>query len=47
MIAWAVTDLPEPDSPRMATVSPDRTSKLTPSRARTTPADVENSTCRS
>ncbi len=22
MIAWAVTDLPDPDSPRMATVSP-------------------------
>jgi len=31
-----VTDLPDPDSPTIPSVSPRRTSKLTPSTARTT-----------
>ncbi len=47
MIACAVTDLPDPDSPTNASVSPCATSKLTRSSARTTPAEVENSTARS
>ena len=33
MIARDVTDLPQPDSPTSPTVSPGRTSKLTPSTA--------------
>ncbi len=36
----ALTDLPQPDSPTRATVSPLRTSHDTPSTARITPADV-------
>ena len=38
----ALTDLPQPDSPTRATVSPLRTSHETPSTARTTPAEVWN-----
>src|SRR3954447_12546093 len=45
--AWAVTDLPEPDSPRMASVSPSWTSKETPLIAFATPPRVRNATCRS
>ena len=37
MTAWAVTDLPEPDSPSTASVSPSRTSKETPLTALATP----------
>ena len=37
MIAWAVTDLPEPDSPSTASVSPSRRSKVTPLIALATP----------
>ena len=37
MIAWEMTDLPEPDSPTRATVPPSGTRKLTPSTARITP----------
>ena len=42
MIESAVTDLPEPDSPTMATTSPRFTVKLTPSTARTMPRVVVN-----
>src|SRR5919108_2448861 len=42
MIESADTDLPQPDSPTSATVSPSCTSQDTPSTARTTPADVWN-----
>ena len=38
MIVCAVTLLPEPDSPTIASTSPGRRSKLTPSTACTTPA---------
>ncbi len=37
MIACAVTDLPEPDSPSTATVSPSRRSNVTPLIALATP----------
>ena len=37
MMALMLTDLPEPDSPTMATVSPRLRSKLTPRTARTMP----------
>ncbi len=47
MIAWAVTDLPEPDSPSTASVSPARTEYSTPLTALATPSRVRNSTCRS
>src|SRR5437016_1801842 len=47
MSAMAVTLFPDPDSPRMASVSPGARSKLTPLTARTTPSGVGNSTCRS
>src|SRR5690606_29169791 len=47
MIAWAVTLLPQPDSPRMARVSPASRWKLTPFTACATPARVRNSTWRS
>jgi hypothetical protein len=43
MMESAVTDLPEPDSPTIATTSPRFTLKLTPSTARTVPRDVANS----
>src|SRR5688500_15937067 len=42
MMESADTDLPQPDSPTSATVSPSRTSQETPSTARTTPAEVWN-----
>src|SRR3984957_17602776 len=42
-----VTDLPEPDSPTMATVSPRLTEKETPLTARTRPSSVANETSRS
>src|SRR6266850_1810493 len=42
MMLSALTDLPQPDSPTRATVSPARTSHDTPSTARTTPPAVEN-----
>ncbi len=38
-----VTDLPEPDSPTMASISPASTSKLTSSTARTMPFLTGNS----
>src|SRR4051812_26318950 len=47
MIACAVTDLPQPDSPRIARVSPGARTKLAPLTARATPSWVRNSTCRS
>src|ERR1700682_2156011 len=47
MIESAETDLPEPDSPTMATTSPRSTWKLKPSTARTTPRDVKKWTCKS
>ena len=47
MTARADTDLPQPDSPTSAMVSPGRTDQLTPSTALTTPRPVENSTRRS
>ncbi len=47
MMASEVTDLPEPDSPTMAMVSPARRSKLSPRTARTGPASLGNVTCRS
>src|SRR5262245_64063593 len=40
MMLSALTDLPQPDSPTSATVSPARTSHDTPSTARTTPPEV-------
>src|SRR6202035_3014269 len=46
MIDFAVTLLPEPDSPTMPSVSPGRNEKLTPSTARTTPVSVKNHVCR-
>src|SRR6266508_3776441 len=42
----AVTDLPHPDSPTSATVSPASTSHDTPSTARTTPPRVRKCVCR-
>src|SRR5438034_4294370 len=45
--AYDVTDLPEPDSPTMPTVSPLATVMSTCSTARTMPRRVENSTVRS
>ena len=47
MIAWAVTDLPEPDSPSTARVSPASRWYDTPLITRATPSLVRNSTCRS
>src|SRR6478752_876806 len=47
MITCAVTDLPEPDSPRIAMVSPSARSKLMPCTALATPSRVRNSTWRS
>src|SRR3954454_9361254 len=47
MMAWAVTDLPQPDSPRMASVSPELSTKFAPLTALATPSWVRNSTCRS
>src|SRR3954447_3412880 len=42
----AVTDLPQPDSPTMPSVSPASTSNETPSTARTTPSGVPKCVCR-
>src|SRR5512145_1977433 len=42
MMLSAETDLPQPDSPTSATVSPSATSQDTPSTARTCPAAVAN-----
>src|SRR5688500_14227028 len=47
MMLSALTDLPHPDSPTRATVSPASTSQDTPSTARTTPVRVANSVWRS
>jgi hypothetical protein len=47
MIAWAVTDLPDPDSPTRATVLPFGTSNDSPSTARKLPLSVLKSTFRS
>ena len=44
---WAVTLLPEPDSPTMPRISPGRRSNETPSTACTMPSSVANSTRRS
>ena len=44
MMACAVTDLPEPDSPRMASDSPWCRSNETPLMAVATPSRVRNST---
>src|SRR5687768_6216064 len=46
MIACAVTDFPDPDSPRMASVSPWWRSNDTPLMALATPPRVRNSTCK-
>src|SRR5262249_44480934 len=46
MIDSAETDLPDPDSPTMATISPRPTSKDRPSTARRRPDPVTNSTSR-
>src|ERR1700722_16682935 len=42
----AVTDLPQPDSPTMASVSPSSTWKETPSTARLIPSGVRKWVCR-
>jgi len=42
MMLSADTDLPQPDSPTSATVSPSWMSQDTPSTARTRPPDVRN-----
>ena len=42
----AVTDLPQPDLPKRATVSPAPIEKERPSTARTVPSGVRNSVCR-
>ncbi len=47
MIACAVTDLPQPDSPRMPRVSPALSEKLTLFTAWAMPSRVWNSTWRS
>src|SRR6266851_4254 len=47
MMAKAVTDFPEPDSPTMPSVSPRDSEKPTRSSARTVPERVRNSTARS
>ena len=44
MMACAVTDLPEPDSPRTANVSPSCTVNETPLMALATASRVRNST---
>src|SRR5713226_9303408 len=43
---FAVTDLPQPLSPTIATVSPRSTAKETPSTARLTPSGVRKCVCR-
>ena len=44
--AIAVIDLPQPDSPTSAKVSPRATDRRTPSSALTTPASDSSATCR-
>ncbi len=44
--AIAVIDLPQPDSPTSANVSPRATAMWTPSSARTRPASESSATCR-
>src|SRR5436305_11348793 len=46
-MVMAVTDLPEPDSPTIATTSPGRTLNVTPSTALTIPSSVAKETWRS
>ena len=46
-MACEVTDLPEPDSPTMPTVSPGAMSNETPRTASTSPSSVGNVTLRS
>src|SRR5690625_4761589 len=46
MIAWAVTLLPDPDSPRTARVWPSWAVEERPVPARATPSRGRNSTCR-
>ena len=46
-MAWVQTDLPDPDSPTMPTVSPAATSKDTPRTAWTSPSSVGKVTDRS
>src|SRR6516225_10999099 len=46
-IAFIVTLLPQPDSPTIPTTWPGRTSKLTPSTARTVPSSSSKTTLRS
>src|SRR5262249_24487556 len=43
---FAVTDLPQPLSPTIATVSPRSTTNETPSTARLTPSGVRKCVCR-
>jgi hypothetical protein len=47
MIESAVTDLPQPDSPTIASDAPSSTAKLTPSTAWTRPCRAENCVLRS
>src|SRR5579862_4471161 len=47
MVAMAVTDLPDPDSPTMPRTSPGERSVVTPRTARTSPSFVGKSTVRS
>ena len=47
MMVWAVTLLPQPDSPTTASTSPSSREKVTPRTACTTPAYVSKDTCRS
>ena len=47
MTEYAVTDLPEPDSPTMPRTFPLSRLKDIPFTARTTPASVKNEVCRS
>ena len=47
MMESALTDLPQPDSPTTATVSPGFTSKVMPSTALTTPSEVKKCVLRS
>jgi len=46
MMVSALTDLPLPDSPTMATTSPGSSENETPSTACTTPSSVVNETAR-
>ena len=46
LIAFIETDLPEPDSPTIANVSPRFRLKVTPRTASTMPSSVRNDTCK-